>query len=400
MKIAYLVNQYPMTSHSFIRREIAALERLGFDVTRYSICDTRDALMDPADLAEADRTVSLLADKAAIVLGALRSVVTSPLRWLAGARLAWRVGGRSRAGRARHAIYLAEACWLATDLRRRGVQHVHVHFGTNSATVMMLANALCDVPFSITCHGPEEFDHPIAIALPEKIRRAAFVVGVSSFGRSQLYRWCDLKDWSKIAVVHCGLEPDYAQASMLAPEVSRQLVCVGRLCEQKGQLLLVQAAGELYRRGIEFKLVLIGDGDMRRDLESLIASEGLEDVVMITGWQNGDEVRRQLIESRAMILPSFAEGLPVAIMESLALRRPVISTYIAGIPELVDSACGWLVPAGNVQALVDAMADCLACDQETWEQLGQQGAERVRQRHNVDIEAAKLASLFEVVDRN
>ncbi len=398
-KIAYLTNQYPMTSHSFIRREIAALERLGYSISRYSVRCTQTELVDADDIAEAHQTKSILSRRFAIVVETLATAVRSPLRWSSAASLAWRAGRGSRAGLVKHLFYFAEACWLASDLRRGGVEHVHVHFGTNSATVMMLAGKVSGIPYSITCHGPEEFDFPVAIGLPEKIRRAAFVVGVSSFGRSQLYRWSAWADWPKAHVVHCGLDGsyfaprDHAQADWDV-SIPRRLVCLGRLCEQKGQLLLIEAAAEMLRRKIPFELILVGDGEMRGEIEKLIVVHGLQDHVTITGWQDGSQVREWLRSSHAMVLPSFAEGLPVAIMESLALHRPVISTYIAGIPELVDSECGWLVPAGNVQALADALADCLTCDQERWSRLGETGAERVRQRHHVDIEAAKLASLF------
>jgi glycosyltransferase involved in cell wall biosynthesis len=170
---------------------------------------------------------------------------------------------------------------------------------------------------------------------------------------------------------------------------------VGRLCEQKGQLLLVEAVARLAARGVRMELVLAGDGEMRADVEQAIARHRLEQAVRITGWIGGERVREEILAARALVLPSFAEGLPVVIMEALALRRPVITTYVAGIPELVrDGIEGWLVPAGNVEALAEAMADALSAPAADLARRGDAGRERVLARHAVQTEAAKLQALI------
>jgi colanic acid/amylovoran biosynthesis glycosyltransferase len=117
--------------------------------------------------------------------------------------------------------------------------------------------------------------------------------------------------------------------------------------------------------------------------------------VRITGWISGEQVRKEILAARALVLPSFAEGLPVVIMEAMALRRPVLTTYIAGIPELVRSGeNGWLFPAGSVEAMEQAIRECLAMPVEALQKMGDAGFERVTRRHNVDLEASKLAALF------
>ncbi len=259
----------------------------------------------------------------------------------------------------------------------------------------MLAGALGGPPYSFTVHGPEEFDQPEFLHLAEKIRRAAFVVAISSYGRSQLYRWIGHRDWPKVQVVHCGIEPAFhAGAAVPLPSAPR-LVCVGRLCEQKGQLLLVSAVGRLLRKGTPVELVLAGDGEMRAELEALIDQGGLRACVRITGWIDSATVRAEILAARALVLPSFAEGLPVVIMEAMALRRPVLSSYVAGIPELVRPGLdGWLFPAGDVDALVAALEDLLATPAATLEAMGQAAHARVLERHAIDVEAAKLAQLF------
>jgi glycosyltransferase involved in cell wall biosynthesis len=280
-------------------------------------------------------------------------------------------------------------------LRDGGVTHVHAHFGTNSTTVAMLCHELGGPPYSFTAHGPEEFDKPQFLGLTEKIERAAFVVAISAFGRSQLYRWCGHEHWPKVHVVHCGVDDAFLGATPAPAPAAPRLACVGRLPEQKGQLLLVRAAAELAREGTPVEIVLVGDGALRGPIESLAKAEHLNGHLRVTGWASNDEVRQQLLASRALVLPSFAEGLPVVIMEALALGRPVISTYVAGIPELVEpGVSGWLVPPGSIQALVGAMREALTAPTSRLDEMGRAGAARVAQRHDARTEAAKLAELF------
>jgi glycosyltransferase involved in cell wall biosynthesis len=259
----------------------------------------------------------------------------------------------------------------------------------------MLVHELGGPSYSFTCHGPEEYDRPLALKLGEKISRAAFVVAVSEYGRSQLFRWCDHTHWHKIQVVHCGVDASFLKSG--APELSDvpRLVCVGRLCEQKGQLLLAEAAASLKEEKIPFELILVGDGPMRKEVETIIGRYRLSEQVKITGWMTNQQVREEILRSRAMILPSFAEGLPVVVMEALALKRPVISTYVAGIPELVEpEKTGYLVPAGSVVHLAAAMKQVLCEDIGRLQQMGSEGARRVALGHDAVLEAKKLSHLF------
>ncbi|MET0344507.1 MAG: glycosyltransferase family 4 protein [Polyangiales bacterium] len=398
MRVAYLVNQYPSVSHTFIRREIEALERLGAHVSRFSIRQMREEMLpDPADQRELAITHALLGRGGISLLPPVARIASSrPERFARAQALAVRIGHGSERGILRNQAYLGEACALLEQLEDEGVHHVHAHFGTNSAAVAMLAHELGGPSYSFTAHGPEEFDRPDLIKLREKIERAAFVVGVSSFGRSQLYRYCPAAEWSKVHVVRCGVDADYvARAPSPVPDVPR-FVSVGRLSEQKGQLLLVEAAAQLKREGRSFELVLVGDGPMRSDVEALVAREALHQHVRLAGWASGDEVRTQLEASRAFVLPSFAEGLPVVLMEALGRGRPVITTYIAGIPELVrDGVEGWLVPAGSSDAVAQAMREALDATPAQLNEMGQSGHQQVRALHDAERNAAELLSLFE-----
>lgn len=396
MKIAYFVNQYPKVSHSFIRREIVALETLGVPIERFALRGWDDDLADHEDLAERGLTRYVLGQGLLpVILAFLKESTIQPLSMLHGLLWTMRLARYSDRSLLRHVVSLAEAAWLKVRLISLGISHVHAHFGTNSAEVVMLCHALGGPTYSFTVHGPEEFDRPAALHLREKIEHSRFVVAISSFGRSQLYRWVDRAHWPKIKVVHCGLERPFHEVAPVPVAAERRLVCVGRLCEQKGQLLLIEAAHLLSERGHQFKLVLAGDGEMRPAIEAGIARYGLGDTVRITGWISSDQVRAELLAARAMVLPSFAEGLPVVIMEAMALRRPVLTTYVAGIPELVeDGRNGWLFPAGSVEELADAMANCLSMDLDQLQVMGDAARERVLQRHDIDTEVAKLARHF------
>lgn len=396
MKIAYLINQYPQASQSFIRREIAALEKLGVTVERFTIRRWDQKLVDPGDIAEQERArVVLDVGGIGLLIALLRTLFSRPAAFFRAVKLAMRCARRADRGPLLHLIYLAEACVLVKWFAESAVEHVHAHFGTNSTTVAMLCRALGGPAYSFTCHGPEEFDKPEFLKLGEKIERAAFVVAVSEFGRSQLYRWCGQAHWPKIHVVHCGVDAGFLHEPHTPIGASKKLVCIGRLAEQKGQLLLVQAAALLAKETRDFELVLVGDGVMRGEIEKLIDTHKLQGKVRIAGWMSNDQVRQQLLESRAMVLPSFAEGLPVVCMEALALRRPVISTFVAGIPELVEpGVCGWLVPAGAIDPLAGAMREALRVDDQRLRLMGEAGAQRVATRHDAAIEAAKLSDLF------
>lgn len=396
-RVAYLVNQYPKVSHTFIRREIQALEAEGVEVARYTVRPTLEHLVDEADRDELARTESLLGRSLGSTLKAVGyQAFVRPGRFLSAAKAAAKMGARSDRGLLRHGAYLVEACVLERLLASRRVEHLHAHFGTNSATVAALCHRLGGPKFSFTVHGPEEFDKPAAIGLEHKIREGAFVVAISDYGKSQLMRQSAHDDWSKIAVIRCGLDASYLEREPSPPPDTRRLVCVGRLSEQKGQLLLVEAVAEIKRAGIPSELVLAGDGEMRGDIEELVSEHGLESQVRITGWLDASGIQRELEAARALVLPSFAEGLPVVIMEAMALGRPVLSTYVAGIPELVvPGETGWLVPAGSVAALADGLKQVLETPPDELRRLGECGRQRVRELHDVRLSARELKGWIE-----
>ncbi len=395
MKIAYLVNQFPKVTHSFIRREILALERQGFEVMRIALRGWDTLSPDPEDRLERERTHYVLQHGLMpLIAPTLRVLFSSPRRFAAALKLAFKMSRQSPdRSLPYHLIYVAEAALILRWTKLNGTKHLHAHFGTNSAEIAMLSRVLGAPTYSFTVHGPDEFLRPMG--LEEKAERASFVIAISQFGRSQLLMRLPLRDWDKVKVVHCGLESAFHTVPVRPVPDTTRIVCVGRLCEAKGQFLLIRATAALLARGIEIDLVLAGDGPLRPALERQIESLGLTGRVRITGWISGDQVREEILLARALVLPSFAEGLPVVIMEAMALRRPVLTTYVAGIPELVrPGENGWLFAAGSRENLESALADCLQTPVERLRELGERGHADVLAAHSIDGEAAKLAALF------
>jgi glycosyltransferase involved in cell wall biosynthesis len=382
-----------MVSQTFIRREIRELEHQGLDILRIALQGWNAELVDEEDQRERSRTSYVLQGGAPPLLWAvLRALLSKPARFLSALMLAIRMMRGSERTLPYHLVYLAEACRIMPWLKSFGATHVHAHFGNNSAEVAMLINALGGPTYSFTLHGQNEL---LFGGTVEKVRRATFVVAISSYGRSQLYRKVEHAQWPKIKVVHCGLDTAFHDIAPVHFPSTPRLVCVGRLCEAKGQLLLIEAVHRLAQKGIKFELVLAGDGEMRAELDELINLYKLSGQIRITGWLNGSQVREEILAARGLILPSFSEGLPIVIMEAMALRRPVLSTYVAGIPELVlPGVTGWLFPAGSIDDMMNAIEDFLGKSIDELSEMGDAAYARVLERHSIKLEAAKLANLF------
>lgn len=397
MKIGYLVNQYPLPSLAAVRREILAIEDAGVSVERFAIRRVHKDFVDEADRDELSRTRTILERGVlGLAMAVLRTGLTRPFRTMKSFWLACKVGINSDRGLIRNLAYFAEGCILERWTRESGVRHLHAHFGTNATAAAMFCHEVGGPSYSFTVHGPQEFDWAAYLSYEEKVARAAFVVAISKFCRSQLFRWCRHQHWDKIHIVRCGLDKKFVDgATTPIPDVPR-LVSVGRLSEQKGQLLLVEAVQRVVKGGRDIELLLVGEGEMREEIERQIKDYGIEKNVILAGLASSDQIRDYILASRAMVLPSFAEGLPMVLMEALALRRPVISTQIAAIPELVEHGVnGWLLPAGSIDELVTAIQDALEKPVNELERMGEEGAERVRQQHNAKTEAAKLIALIQ-----
>ncbi|WP_031551203.1 glycosyltransferase family 4 protein [Parvularcula oceani] len=393
MSLGYLLNTYPVTSGTFIRREIHALEERGVPVTRYAVRRWDQELVDPADRAEQEATQYVLTGNAAGLGRALAAEFAANGAGVARAGRALRELATGVDGIVRPSAYLAEAAYLKQRTAADGVTHLHCHFSNNAPAVAMLCRLMGGPTYSFTAHGPDEFTDPESNRYDLKVEHAAFAVAISHYSKMQLMRWGGMQHRHKIHIARCGIDlSDFAP--MGAPDSSNTFVCVGRLCPQKGQTLIPEAIAPLTRDYPDLKVVLIGDGETRGEIEGEVARLGLERHVELTGWASNAEVRTRIGQSRALLLPSFAEGLPIVIMEALAMERPALSTYIAGIPELLDERCGWIFPAGSVEHIRGAVRACLEATPRALAEKGKEGRRRVEARHDIRKLAETLEGLF------
>ena len=395
--IAYLTGEYPRATDTFIQREVAALRALGLRVHTCSIRRTDAAHhVGPEQQQEAAATFHVLEAAIAphrLMAAHLGWLLRRPGAWLKALALAWRCAPPGLRGRLYQLFYFAEAGVLAAHLRKRGVRHLHNHIATASGTVAMLAGEIAGIPHSFTLHGPDIFFAPRRWRLDEKIARAAFVACISQFCRSQAMAFSDPAHWGKLHVVHCGIDPARYGPGPRGGEGLR-LLFIGRLAPVKGLPVLLEALARIAGDHPGLTLDLIGDGPARGMLKAQAAALGLSDRVRFLGYRSQGAVAEALAECDMLVLPSFAEGLPVVLMEALAARLPVIATRIAGVPELVeDGVSGLLVPPGDVAALARAIGR-LAGDAELRLKMGDAGARAVARGFSSRDEAARLARLF------
>jgi glycosyltransferase involved in cell wall biosynthesis len=396
LRVACLTTEYPKVSHTFIRREILELERRGHAVLRVAIRDCGGALIDDADALEQQKTIHLLRlPRRRFATAMAWTLLTRPRRSCRALRMALGMSRVSERGVLRHLAYLAEAAALLRILRRRKVEHLHVHSGTHAAAVARLARCLGGPTYSMTVHGPDEFDAPRGLSLAAKVADAAVVMAVSDFAAAQIRRWIPYQAWPKVHVVRCTVGDRFFDDPTPIESAANTLLCVGRLAPQKGQLMLLDALRRLVDEGVNARLVLAGDGELRGPIEARMLELGLQNRVDITGWLDECAVRRRLQDSRALVQPSFAEGLPVVIMEAMAMARPVVATAVAGIPELVrHGENGWLVPAGNADELHRALREVMHASPDQLNTMGRAGRSAVRSRHATGAEVSKLEALF------
>jgi colanic acid/amylovoran biosynthesis glycosyltransferase len=394
--IGYLITEYPKISHTFIRREILALESLGVTVTRFAFRGWDYPLVDDIDETEQSKTEYLLKMGAGPLITAFfKQLFLSPSRVARALLKSSRLMRRSDRSVYLHLITFLEACLLSQKMQIHSIKHLHAHFGTNSAECAMLASIISGIQYSFTAHGPDEFDKNQFCHLTQKIAHAKFVVGVSAFGKGQLQRWANPEDFDKIKQVHCGLSEDMFFNDQASQDLGHNFVCVARLSRQKGHMVLVRAFAGLIRSGSKAHLTLIGDGDMRHIIEQIIAEERIQNCVTLLGWADQQTIRNEILRARAFVLTSYAEGLPVVFMEAMALGRVVLATNVAGNAELVEHGkTGWLFPSGSVSGATWALQQCLATKNQDILTMGIAARERVRGRHLQVDQAKRLSSLF------
>jgi len=402
--IAYLTGEYPRATDTFIQREVMALRKRGIDIVTCSIRRTSaDHHVGPEQREEARNTFCVIAAARSPMI-TLRShasaIFHNPGRYVSALGLALRTGSPGLRALIYQIIYFAEAVVLSNHLKRNGVVHLHNHIATSSCTVAMLASAISGIPYSFTVHGPDIFFEPKRWRLDEKISRASFIACISEYCRSQAMIFSDPIHWPKLHIVHCGVDvgryADAAENVRRSNETGGQrLLFVGRLSVVKGLSILFAALKTLRPSFPNLEVRLIGDGPERAKLEDETRSLGIDNIVEFAGYKSQDEVTAALQETDILILPSFAEGLPVVLMEAMASRVPVITTRIAGVPELVeDGVHGFLIPPGDVDAIEHAIRELMG-DPAQRASMGEAACGKVTAEFNIEYESAWLAGLFE-----
>jgi glycosyltransferase involved in cell wall biosynthesis len=396
-RLVYLLSRFPAVSHTFLLNEVRELRKLGFGIDVASV-NQPDLACSSMPAAEADETGKTFYIKSSGALRALwiaaKTLVRRPGVFVRGLTAALRLGRWDPRAKLYALFYFAEALILGDWMRSHGHRHLHIHFCGPVATVGMLASIAWEFSYSLTVHGPDEFYGVEEFYLQQKIQRAKFILCISDFCRSQLMRVAGPEHWDKMHVVRLGVDPRvfFPAGKERDPERALEILCVGRLVASKGQLILLRACDLMLSRGYSFQLRLVGTGPDAKGLETFAAQKGLP--VVFEGARNHEETRQLLGCADVFALASFAEGVPVALMEAMAMEIPCVSTCVAGIPELIrDGLEGLLVPASSAEALASALQR-LFDDPFLRRSLGVGGSKRVFERYNLPQNVCSLARIF------
>lgn len=398
-KLAYLISRYPAVSHTFILREVRELRALGFEVAIASVNAPDRA---PADMSaqEREEAAATYYVKRHGLVGALAAhawcLLRYPLRYARGLAYALALARSDLARIVFAFFYFTEALMVARWMGRSGACHLHVHFATAAANVGMLVRRMFPVSFSLTLHGPDEFYDAGAQRLAEKIAAADFVVCIGRFARSQAMKLSGEEHWHKFEVSPLGVDPaHYTPPPARVASGEPHLLCVGRLVPAKGQRVLIEACRQLRDRGRRFRLTVAGDGPDRGALEKSVARLGLDACVRFTGALNEAQVLALYHQADLFVLPSFAEGIPVVLMEAMAAGVPCITTRITGIPELIGSEQdGVLVTpsdAGELRMAIERLLD----DAELRMTIARQARARVVAAFDLRASIDRLGRIFQ-----
>jgi colanic acid/amylovoran biosynthesis glycosyltransferase len=363
MRIAYLVSEYPAASHTFIRREVEELRARGIDVQTFSVRrpPAREQKSE-RDRKAAESTFYLLPAKPIrLAFSHAWAVINHPTSYCRVLILALRHRAPGMRALIWAFLHFGESIMLARELSRARIDHVHNHFANAGANIGLIATRFLNLPWSFTLHGVSETDYPAGLLLAAKIEAARFVACVSYFGRAQAMRAASPEQWHKLFIARCGLPSSaFASRRIEAADGPPRLVCVGRLSPEKGQLGLLEALAIMFHRNIAVQLIMVGDGPERGRIERRIQELGLAEHVVLKGQLSEEDTLLEITRAQVLVLPSFMEGLPVVLMEAMAIGVPVVATRVAGIPELVaDEEQGLLFRPGDWVDLAEKISRVL-----------------------------------------
>jgi glycosyltransferase involved in cell wall biosynthesis len=395
--IAYLVSRYPMLSMIFIIREVVQLRELGFRIEVASI-NPPDRAADEltrVEAAEASRTYQL---KTHGIAGAARAhwmtLCTNPAGYWRGLKLVARLGGADLRRLALNFIYFSEGLMVGLWMRRNGQRHLHVHLGQQAATVGLYTRHVFQCGYSITVHGPDEFYDAQGQYLAEKIAAADFISCISFFCRSQLMKFAPYEHWKKFVVCRLGVDPNIFEPRARRAVDVFEILCVGRLTPAKGQHMLIDAVQQLAERGRPVRLRIVGEGPDGAALRAHASSIDDSGSIIFEGAVNQDHIRQLYASADVFCIPSVAEGIPVVLMEAMAMEIPCVTTHITGIPELIrDGVDGFLVAPSDLDGLTAALTR-LMDDPALCERIGRNARARVIEHYNLRRNVETLATVF------
>lgn len=395
MRITYFVNKYPSLSHTFIRREISELEQNGCTIQRLSLRSDPD-VVDPADHSEMAVTTSLLGlPRLRITRMLLAHFVFHPMCSIKGMAFTLRLARRSGIRQAKAMAYFAEAILLKRLCSEHSSQLLRVHFGTNCAVVARICKEIGGPPYSIAYHGPDEFDKPLGWDIGGTVSDSLFVTAITHYCSAQIKRWAPVDAWDKVHIVRCSVNPTFLTVPEMPCDPPRRLCAIGRFSAQKGLPILIRSFAQAVKEGADIRLDLVGDGELRAQIENTIDELGIREYVVLHGALGERGVADVIGSSCGLVMASFAEGLPVVLMEAMGLGRPVIATRITGVPELVAHGInGWLVPADDGPSLVEALHAFASTPSQTLRSMGRSAHEAVREKHNITTESSKLKKIM------
>ena len=397
--VAYIMSRFPLLTETFILREMLELESEGIALAIFPLLRANPTVRH-AEVqglrAPVDHTPFL---SPSILAANARIFKRAPGRYLRLLATVIRHNLKDRSLLAGAIGIFPKSVYYAEQVERLGIRHVHAHFATHPALAGLIVSELTGVGFSFTAHAHDIFVHKAMLA--EKVRKATFVAAISDYNRQLLLGLAPDVAPDRIEVVRCGIQVEnYGREPVGADASGPMAVCVASLQPYKGLKHLVRAAALVLQEVPDFRCRIIGEGAQREELERLIAELGLGDKVELTGGLPQHEVTKLLGCADLFVLPSVVaasgqmEGIPVALMEAMASRLPVISTRISGIPELIeDERSGLLVEPESEKALAEAIVR-LCKQPQLRQKLGVAGREKVAASFELKPNVARLRKRF------
>jgi glycosyltransferase involved in cell wall biosynthesis len=402
IKVGYVMQKYPSLTLTFVYREVLALRAAGFEVETFSIWKPRRDELSSEARALVDETFYLFPLRLTLFAGShLRYLLTRPRRYLSAlafcAMRDW-AGGLQLLRRLSHFL---QAGYLAAEVERRGIRHLHAHFARNATTLAMVVARLCDTTFSFTAHANDLFVAPTL--LPQKLQAAHFVVAISEYNRHFLQRCLPGPETQrKLHVVRYGLDTShFARLAPPATDAPPLILSIGRLVEKKGFPYLVQACQHLSERGYRFRCVIVGQGPEEAKLRRMIASAGLAAHVQLAGAVFQEKLTHYLADAQVFALPCVVatdgdrDGIPNTLIEAMAMELATVSTEVVGIPELIEhEKSGLLVAPHDSLGLANALARLLD-DEALRYALGKAGRAKVVAEYEIGKNTHELLSIFQ-----